>query len=125
MTFVTDMQTLSLQLLQTESEGGFGESILITRNNYIPSVTQVGNADITSTLSYSSVGVGRNYNSFELQNEEVQSDDILLYLALPNPYILPLVNDIVSFSVGILRVIKVGRVMINGEDILFKLQCRT
>jgi hypothetical protein len=124
MTFVTDMQTLSLQLLQTESEGGFGEPILITRNNYVPSVTQVGNADITSTLSYNSVGVGRNYNSFELQNEEVQSDDILLYLALPNPYILPLVNDIVSFSVGILRVIKVGRVMINGEDILFKLQCR-
>jgi hypothetical protein len=119
MSFSTNM--IALARKQLEAYGRTVNLVRVTEGAYSVSDGTVGAA---TTVNYSAYGLPDGYNAFEIDGTSIRNSDVKLWLSTPTTGEVPTVGDTATIDSVVHRIVNVGKIVSQGYNLIYELQCR-
>jgi hypothetical protein len=83
-----------------------------------------GTVGAATTVNYSAYGLPDGYNSLEVDGTSIRNSDVKLWLSTPTTGEVPAVGDTATIDSVVHRIVNVGKIVSQGYNLIYELQCR-
>jgi hypothetical protein len=117
------LSTTMIALARTELEDK-GRAVSLQRVTEGAYDVTDGTVGAATTVNYSAFGLPDGYSAFEIDGTSIRNSDIKLWLSTPTTGEVPLVGDTATIDSVVHRIVNVNKIVAQGSNLIYELQCR-